>query len=337
MKRNYLPLLIVLALTLTVALAYSEDYTTGLGVSDYEARPRIIIGHTSRFEVARVSNQGTLNLTLTPIFVPDYNTTDGGITMVFTPNTTELAPQEDIIIQGEVTEATKLGTFQGKVDFKCSVNLPNASGNPSIPGGSAKVFITIVEVPPVANFTWNPVKPEIGKPVSFDASSSQRGWNGTGYVPISLYQWDFGDGNTSIGLTASHVYSEAGNFTVTLNITDNYEHSILTKQIQVGQSSVAGLDLLAYLPLIGIAGAGPVSVLVFLKLKRKSKLSHPPKIMKKIALVKQAPSEPSISDLYDHLIGTQDTQPTPKAEPAESTYSNMMDAFLKRTEDKKNA
>ncbi len=35
------------------------------------------------------------------------------------------------------------------------------------------------------------------------------------------YFWDFGDGTTSSGVTASHVYSSAGNYTVSLVVTDN--------------------------------------------------------------------------------------------------------------------
>jgi hypothetical protein len=173
-KTRYIPLFIVLALTLTAALGHSEDFTVGLGVSDYEARPIVTVGSSLRFEVARVSNQGTLSLTITPTYVPDYNATEASITVIFTPNTTTLAPQENILIYGEVTEALAVGTFNGKVEFKTSVVLPaNATGNPSTPGGSAKVTITITEVPPaveqlpiaVFNVEFNPLL--LGIPIGF--------------------------------------------------------------------------------------------------------------------------------------------------------------------------
>jgi len=38
---------------------------------------------------------------------------------------------------------------------------------------------------------------------------------------IDLYEWDFGDGNSDTGATPSHVYTSAGNYTVTLTVTDN--------------------------------------------------------------------------------------------------------------------
>jgi len=172
MKARYIPLFIVLALTLTATIAYAEDFTVGLGVSDYEARPIITVGGSMKFEVARVSNQGTLNLTIVPSYVPDYNATQARITVVFTPNMTTLAPQENILIYGEVTEASEVGTFNGKVEFKTTVVLPpDYTGNPSTPGGSAKVTITITEAPPVAeqlaifNVEFNPLL--LGIPIGF--------------------------------------------------------------------------------------------------------------------------------------------------------------------------
>ncbi|QEE62511.1 PKD domain-containing protein [Salinibacterium sp. dk2585] len=52
--------------------------------------------------------------------------------------------------------------------------------------------------------------------VSVDASASSDS-DGT----IAGYVWDFGDGNTATGVTASHSYAEAGSYTVTLTVTDN--------------------------------------------------------------------------------------------------------------------
>jgi len=52
-----------------------------------------------------------------------------------------------------------------------------------------------------------------GLDVSLDASAS------TGN--IASYQWDFGDGATGSGKTASHSYAAAGTYTVALTVTDN--------------------------------------------------------------------------------------------------------------------
>ena len=50
--------------------------------------------------------------------------------------------------------------------------------------------------------------------IRFDASAS------TDNFGIESYAWDFGDGYTDWGSTATHTYSESGNYTVTLTVTD---------------------------------------------------------------------------------------------------------------------
>jgi PKD repeat protein len=90
--------------------------------------------------------------------------------------------------------------------------------------------------PPVANFTWSPPMPITGESVTFNASSSLPGWNGTHTMPIVLYSWDFGDGNTSTGQIVTHTYANPRNYTVTLNVTDSQGlWDVEEKQIQVSQ------------------------------------------------------------------------------------------------------
>jgi Tol biopolymer transport system component/PKD repeat protein len=70
--------------------------------------------------------------------------------------------------------------------------------------------------PPVASFTSSPTSPEEGETVTFDASGSSDP-DGT----IVGYAWNFGDGSTATGETASHAYSSAGTYTVEFAVTDN--------------------------------------------------------------------------------------------------------------------
>lgn len=49
---------------------------------------------------------------------------------------------------------------------------------------------------------------------SFDASTSSDDDD------ITAYNWNFGDGQTASGVTTSHTYAAAGNYTVTLTVTD---------------------------------------------------------------------------------------------------------------------
>jgi subtilisin family serine protease len=65
--------------------------------------------------------------------------------------------------------------------------------------------------PPEAIFTSNCAD----LTCAFDASAS---YDPEG--PISSYSWDFGDGNTSSGMTTNHGYSVQGNYTVVLTVYD---------------------------------------------------------------------------------------------------------------------
>ncbi|MFO7999148.1 MAG: PKD domain-containing protein [Bacteroidales bacterium] len=66
--------------------------------------------------------------------------------------------------------------------------------------------------PPTASFTFT----TNDLTASFDASGSSDS-DGT----IASYAWDFGDGTTGSGITASRTYSAAGTYTVKLMVTDN--------------------------------------------------------------------------------------------------------------------
>ena len=68
------------------------------------------------------------------------------------------------------------------------------------------------DVAPTAAFTATASDLSVG----LDASGSTD-TDGT----ISSYAWDFGDGSTGDGKTASHTYSKAGTYTVTLTVTDD--------------------------------------------------------------------------------------------------------------------
>lgn len=70
---------------------------------------------------------------------------------------------------------------------------------------------------PIARFTFAPSKPRFDDTITFNATTSSDS-DGT----ISTYSWSFGDGNTTTGQTATHSYGTNGEFTVTLNVTDDH-------------------------------------------------------------------------------------------------------------------
>ena len=71
---------------------------------------------------------------------------------------------------------------------------------------------------PKASFGYHPEEPITGRNVTFDASSSYT------LDPDALivsYKWEFGDGEEGSGKITNHSYSSAGNYTVTLVVTDS--------------------------------------------------------------------------------------------------------------------
>jgi len=94
-------------------------------------------------------------------------------------------------------------------------------GGGSIIGSTAGVEIdileeTVVNAPPEALFSANPMSGTAPLSVSFDASASSDS-DGT----IANYSWDFDDGNGASGATPSNTFVNAGTYVVTLTVTDD--------------------------------------------------------------------------------------------------------------------
>ena len=98
------------------------------------------------------------------------------------------------------------------------------------------------------SFTWDPESPSAGMEVIFTDTSTCYNVSGDPYSCSSSgatsYLWDFGDGDTDPAKgDVSHIYSEAGNFTVRLEITDTidglpktcYEEEVLEPKMPLPQ------------------------------------------------------------------------------------------------------
>ena len=113
---------------------------------------------------------------------------------------------------------------------------------------SAPATITVtVQSPPVARLTY--VVGEAGKLTTFDASTSE----GVGLT----YIIDFGDGTTygpTATATSSHVYNNAGSFSVTLTVTDDLDQTdTITVSVEVPEAEED--DGVPALPLVGALAA----------------------------------------------------------------------------------
>lgn len=97
---------------------------------------------------------------------------------------------------------------------------PNPAGvtTPAVPTGRITGFANAVA----------------GTPASFSATGTAPGGKVTGY------QWTFGDGVTATGAKATHVFPNAGEYTVTLTVTSSLGSSkTITKNVDVAGTSSA--------------------------------------------------------------------------------------------------
>ncbi|MCD6473509.1 MAG: PKD domain-containing protein, partial [Thermoplasmata archaeon] len=76
--------------------------------------------------------------------------------------------------------------------------------------------IVVSNVPPVANFTWQPLQPYDTDTITFNASLS---YDNDG--SIVNYTWQFGDNTTAYGKIVHHRYEDNGAYNVTLVVKDD--------------------------------------------------------------------------------------------------------------------
>jgi len=80
---------------------------------------------------------------------------------------------------------------------------------------------------PVAEFFVSPTPAYVGEQVTFDNLSSYA----------QAYEWNFGDGNSSTAIDPTHVYTSAGNYTVTLTAFGKKgDFSVYTYSISVTEA-----------------------------------------------------------------------------------------------------
>lgn len=101
----------------------------------------------------------------------------------------------------------------------------NVTDNEGLWSTTSKPVTVLPEYGPTANFTWTPPTPNVNDTVTFDASSSELGWSAqiVDYAPITTYKWNFSDGIiiTVDVSVIDHIFTDPGNFTVKLTITDS--------------------------------------------------------------------------------------------------------------------
>lgn len=124
-----------------------------------------------------------------------------------------------------------------------------------------EVTYTILEANkgPIAGFSLSPVNPSTEDTIQFtDTSHDPEG-------TINEWFWNFGDGNHSTARTPTHTYTKSGQYTVTLQVTDNngLTDSLTTVYVISAPKSTPGFEFV----LIVFA----ITALLFVKHKAKKR------------------------------------------------------------------
>ncbi len=115
---------------------------------------------------------------------------------------------------------TVAGTYSTTLTVADSAGMSNQSSTPVIISAAPPP-----NQPPVASFTATPTSGNAPISVSFNGSGSNDP-DGS----ISQYVWSFGNGSTASGISSEHIYTEAGDYTVSLQVTDNRGETAVSSQ-----------------------------------------------------------------------------------------------------------
>jgi len=130
-----------------------------------------------------------------------------------------------VIKEGSYTnppDPTATHRYTNAGQYPITLNVTDNEGLGCTTTKSIKIY---PEFAPTANFTYTPSLPKVNQTIAFNASKSQPGWSKTlgDYSPITNYNWNFSDGTitNTPDPTTTHNYTQPGNYTVKLTITDS--------------------------------------------------------------------------------------------------------------------
>jgi large repetitive protein len=111
---------------------------------------------------------------------------------------------------------TATHTFTRQGSFPVTIRVTDNSGLSAI--RTKDVYVKeAANIPPSADFTWSPQKPYVNDAVTFTSTSTDSDGS------IVIEEWDFGNDGVyeKEGRTVQHSFSESGNYTVRLKVTDD--------------------------------------------------------------------------------------------------------------------
>jgi PKD repeat protein len=211
----------------TVSYTYSSsgDYDVSLTVRDDDGATNTT---TTTVPVTEPNESPQASFTVS------FMTPEVGTTVTFDassstdPDGTITSYEWDLTGDGSIDETGESVSYTytttGEYDATLTVTDDDGATNTT----TATVTVREPNTDPEASFTVSPGSPEVGSTVTFDGSASMDP-DGT----ITSYEWDlFDNGSTDrTGSTASVAYSEAGEYTVSLVVTDDDGATAETTQV----------------------------------------------------------------------------------------------------------
>jgi PKD repeat protein len=191
----------------------------------------------------------TQNVFMTP------NTTPAPVVNTFTATPSSIKPSGSSTLSWTTTNATSVS-----IDFGVGSQPVNGSVSvtPAVTttytltatgtGGTktATALVTVERAAPTANFTVSPPSPTAGEPATFTDTS-------TG-APTS-WSWNFGDGSAVSTIPSpTHIYTQAGSYSVTLTATNQGGPNVATRTVTVVAAAPVLNANFGFLPLVPAVG-----------------------------------------------------------------------------------
>ena len=202
-------------LTRTASFSLTVQLVRDIAITDVTGNPTTANPGTTIAVSIAVANNGGASESFT---VDLY----AGVSKVASGNVASLAPGATTTLDlSWSTTGVAPGLYQLRAEVSALPGEENTADN-SKTGNSIRI-----NAPPSPQFTYDPVAPNQGQTVQFDASQS------TDPDPsdfVTSYQWNFGDGATGTSVTTSHAYQVSGRYVVTLTVTDYFGGSASTSQ-----------------------------------------------------------------------------------------------------------
>jgi len=199
---------------LNISVKMSVSGIPGAGLSDFQGRLNFDPA------VAQVSRVAGVNGYT--VFASNIDNQAGEVRFVVGKTNTPF------LQEGEVLEFsfTPIGQVNTSTTLTASLTTFNDSNGVFIPHSVASGRLTIVTRQDLlAAYNFEPQNPVMNEEVRFtDRTTPSQG------AVIEAWNWNFGDGTTSIEQNPVHVFTQPGTFTVELTVTDNFGRSNTTAQ-----------------------------------------------------------------------------------------------------------